>query len=243
MKALLLAGGTGSRLQPLTFGVNKHLLPVGKQPMIGHALTFLRNVGVDSVTIITTPEDLSGYGRLMAAPVAPYTEFDGIYLTVQRSPNGIADAIHYGKASVSSDEPILIMLADNIYSKADEKQIADVICAFESGCHVWTTKTETPEKVGVLVLEDGKPKECIEKPKEFISDLAITGLYLFDKEIWNALTHLEPSARGEYEITDLLNTYVNNDDFRFSALEGSWLDLGQSLDQFLDYTCKVIKSQ
>jgi glucose-1-phosphate thymidylyltransferase len=244
MKALLLAGGTGSRLQPLTFGVNKHLLPVGKQPMIGHALSFLSRVGIHSVAIVTTPEDLSGYGRLIAADVHPYNDFDGIYLTVQHKPQGIADAIHYGEAFVGSEEPILVMLADNIYSEEDERRIADTIRQFDhidKGCHVWTTKTDTPETVGVLAVNNGQ-YECIEKPQEFVSDLAITGLYLFDHTIWDKLSFLEPSNRGEYEITDLLNAYVDADTFGFSELKGSWLDLGQSLDQFLDYTCKVIQS-
>jgi len=244
MKALLLAGGTGSRLHPLTLGVNKHLLPVGKQPMIGHALSFLSRVGIHSVAIVTTPEDLSGYGRLITADARPYNDFDGIYLTVQHQPQGIADAIHYGEAFVGSEEPILVMLADNLYSIYDERRIADTIRQFDrrhnKGCHVWTTKTDTPETVGVLVVDDGK-YECIEKPKEFVSDLAITGLYLFDHTIWDKLSYLEPSNRGEYEITDLLNAYVDEETFSFSKLEGNWLDLGQSLDQFLDYTCKVIQ--
>jgi len=248
MKALLLAGGTGSRLYPLTLGVNKHLLPVGKQPMIGHALTFLRSVGVHSVVIVTTPEDLSGYGRLIGSDRAPYSDFDGIFLTVQHSPTGIADAIGYGQAFVSDDEPLLVMLADNLYSKEDEPAIREILCNFDGvGCHVWTTKTTTPESVGVLVTDEhGIVTRCVEKPKEFISDQAITGLYLFGNtpmrgSLWDRLYYLEPSARGEYEITDLLDSYVEESCLKHSQLQGSWLDLGQSLDQFLDYTCKVIQ--
>ena len=241
MKAILLAGGTGSRLLPLTLGVNKHLLPVGKQPMIGHALSLLRDIGATSIVIITTPEDLSGYGRLIASPYPPYTDFDGIYLTVQRTPSGIADAIKYG-AAIVKQEPVIVMLADNIYSHKDVPAIAADVSAFRSGCHIWVTKTDHPSSVGILVLDDdGKPQRCVEKPKEFVGDLAVTGLYLFDEVLWQYLTCLKPSARGEYEVTDLLRMYLEYDAFAYTQLCGDWLDLGQSLDQFLDYTCKVIQ--
>lgn len=249
MKALLLAGGTGSRLHPLTLGVNKHLLPVGKQPMIGHALTFLRDIGVHAVTIITTPEDLSGYGRLIAADRPPYSDFDSIYLAIQHKPAGIADAIHYGEAFVSDGEPLLVMLADNLYSRDDVIAINRTIADFDGvGCHVWTTPTKTPEDVGVLVTNThGTALKCVEKPKEFISDLAITGLYLLGNgpsggSVWDRLSYIEPSARGEYEITDLLDSYVEEGCLKHTQLKGDWLDLGQSLDQFLNYTCKVIQS-
>ncbi len=242
MKALLLAGGTGSRLYPLTLGVNKHLLPVGKQPMIGHALTLLRNVGIESVLIITTPEDLSGYGRLIAAGRPPYVDFDGIYLTVQHQPKGIADAIRYGESFVGSDESVLVMLADNLYSKIDEKLIGNTINDFGGvGCHVWTTKSLTPESVGILVFNDDVPVRCVEKPQQFVGDQAITGLYLLDSGVWDKLDHLEPSARGEYEITSLLDSYVEEGLLNYSRLQGPWLDLGGSLDQFLNHTCEVIK--
>ena len=127
MKALLLAGGTGSRLQPLTLGVNKHLLPVGGQPMIGHALTFLRDIGITSVVIVTTPEDLSGYGRLIGSDQSPYIDFDNIYIAVQRKPTGIADAILYGQSFIAEDESFLVMLADNVYDKKDVHQISETI--------------------------------------------------------------------------------------------------------------------
>ena len=160
MKALLLAGGTGSRLHPLTLGVNKHLLPIGTQPMIGHALTFLRDVGASSVVIITTPEDLSGYGRLIGSDRPPYSDFDNIYIAVQSKPAGIANAILYGESYVGDDN-VLVMLADNVYDKTDKPLIAGVVTDFQNGCHVWTTTTRKPQDVGILVTKQGKPVRCV----------------------------------------------------------------------------------
>lgn len=238
MKALLLAGGTGSRLHPLTLGVNKHLLPVGPQPMIGHALTFLRDVGVNSVTIITTPDDLSGYGRLIGSNRPPYSDFDNIYIAVQSKPAGIANAILYGESYVGEDN-VLVMLADNVYDKADKPLIAGVVADFDNGCHVWTTTTRKPQDVGILVTKQGKPVQCVEKPKEFVGDQAVTGLYLFDGAVWDIIRNLEPSARGEYEVTDILNEYLELGFLKHSPLLGPWMDMGGSLEEYLTHSAKV----
>jgi glucose-1-phosphate thymidylyltransferase len=239
MKALLLAGGTGSRLHPLTLGVNKHLLPVGHQPMIGHSLTFLRDVGVSSVVIITTPEDLSGYGRLIGSNRPPYTDFENIYIAVQNKPAGIADAIKYGNSFVGSDD-VLVMLADNIYDRLDKPQISEIVRNDDFlGCHVWTTITNRPQDVGILVLENGKPIMCVEKPKEFVGNQAITGLYLFDNRVWELIDNLEPSTRGEYEIIDVLNQYLELGFFTHSSLFGPWMDMGGSLEEYLTNSARV----
>lgn len=236
MKALLLAGGTGSRLHPLTLGVNKHLLPVGPQPMIGHALTFLRKVGIESVVVTTTPEDLSGYGRLIGSDRPPYNEFKNIYIAVQSKPAGIANAILYGESFVG-DENVMVMLADNVYDKSDVQYIKTVVANHDNqgqtGCHVWTTTTKNPQDVGILVTKNGKAAQCIEKPKEFVSDQAITGLYVFDNTVWNIIRELKPSARGEYEVTDILNSYLQLGNLKYSPLIGPWMDLGGSLEQYL----------
>ena len=235
MKALLLAGGTGSRLHPLTIGVNKHLLPVGNQPMIGHALTFLHDIGAHSVTIITTPEDLSGYGRLIGSNQPPYSDFDNIYIAVQSKPSGIANAIQYGESYVGDDENVLVMLADNVYDKLDKPQITQAILNHTEGCHIWTTNTRTPQNVGILVTQNGKPISCVEKPKEFVGDQAITGLYIFDNAVWSIIRLLEPSARGEYEVIDIINEYLNLGFLQHTSLIGPWMDLGGSLEQYLHY--------
>lgn len=239
MKALLLAGGTGSRLHPLTLGVNKHLLPVGKQPMIGHALTFLRDVGIASVTIITTPEDLNGYGRLISSNRPPYIDFDNIYIAIQRKPAGIADAILYGESFVDDDN-VLVMLADNIFDKSDQPQIKEIVTTPTDGCHIWTTTTKKPQDVGILVIENDKPVNCVEKPKEFVGDQAITGLYLFDAAVWDIIRESEPSARGEYEITDVINEYLELGYLKYSQLRGPWMDMGGSLEEYLFHSVKMI---
>lgn len=206
--------------------------------MIGHALTFLHQVGVSSITIITTPEDLSGYGRLISSDTYPYTEYDAIYLAIQHKPAGIANAIQYGEPFVE-DQPFLVMLADNFYGPRDIPHIKQTIQNHHQGCHVWTTTTDKPQDVGILVLDHNKPIRCVEKPQTFVGDKAITGLYLFDEAIWEYIQYLEPSARGEYEITDILNEYLNIEHLQHTPLLDQWLDLGGSLEQYLAYSAKV----
>jgi len=242
MKGIILAGGTGSRLFPLTLGVNKHLLPVGKQPMIGHAFALFDKLHIDSVLIVTTPEDMAGYGRLISCGEPPYNRFI-TYLAVQKDPRGIADAIKYGYPFVDDGESVLVMLADNIFSAEDQPIIARDIESFEanqgSGAHVWVTETEDPSSMGVLVLEDDKPVSIVEKPEKPISNLGVTGLYLFDHNVWLRINRLQPSARGEYEVTDLLYTYLQRDQLHYTRLVGEWFDLGQSVPQFLEATDKI----
>lgn len=233
MRAILLAGGTGSRLSPLTVAVNKHLLPIGNTPMIGRAFDLLYKLGVNEVLLIVSPDDLTGFSKLISSGLDPYDSFKSIYIAIQKHPLGIANAVSYGRSFVKYGEPVLIMLGDNLFSQDDYVRIAEDVKGFEKGAHIWIRKVRDPSSVGVLVFDtDGNPTAVVEKPKEHISDFGVTGLYLVDYDAWEIIDNLRPSARGEYEVTDILTAYLNRRRLRFTHLVGDWLDLGQSLGQF-----------
>lgn len=228
MKAIVLAGGTGSRLHPLTLGINKHLLPVGGRLMLDRVLAYVSRLGIRDVLVVSNLETLEPFGRLALHHEGP---FDSVYLAAQSSPAGIAHAIRYGRTFAGSDS-VLVFLADNIFSDQDIPLIQWSL-RHPRPCHIFTTPTDRPESVGILQTAGSRPVRCLEKPDE--GSLAITGLYQFDSSLWHHLTQISPSARGEYEITDVLNRYIDRRELSHSVLEGDWMDLGGSVPQYLQH--------
>lgn len=229
MKGIILAAGIGSRLSPITNSVNKHLLPVFDKPMIFYPLTTLMLAGVRDFLIIVNPQDLILYEKLLS---------DGknlgisIKYKIQPNPGGIPQGILIAKDFIG-DENFTLILGDNIfYGVGLGRSISNLLQDVESGKHgsaIFLYKVSNPEDYGVVELDPkGQIISIIEKPQNSISDLAITGLYVFNNKAIEYSARLKPSSRGELEITDLIKQYSDNGDLKIKELNlgTAWLDTG-----------------
>ena len=230
MKGILLAGGTGSRLYPMTKTVSKQLLPVYDKPMVYYPLSTLLSLGISEVLIVTTPKDKDSYQALLGDGSSLGCSFS---YAVQPKPNGLAEAFLIGADFIGTDSVALI-LGDNLfYGNAIQKQSPS---ADFTGGLIFGTHVQNPERYGIVELDtQGNVKSIEEKPKSPKSNLAIPGLYFFDHSVVEKAKQVKPSARGELEITDIHNAYWKEDGLRVSILEQgtAWLDTGtvQSLSK------------
>lgn len=221
MKGVILAGGTGSRLFPLTKVTNKHLLPVGREPMIFHPIKKLIDAGVEEILIVTGPEHMGDVVNLLGSG----REF-GCRFTykVQDEAGGIAQALALAE-NFASGVPVCVILGDNVFSDS----IASIARAFDrqrKGARVVLKRVTDPGRFGVAEVEGDRILRIVEKPNAPRSDLAVTGIYFFDAHVYDAIRTLKPSARGELEITDVNNYYLSRGELRFDKLEGWWTDAG-----------------
>lgn len=224
MKGIVLAGGTGSRLWPITQGISKQLLPIYDKPMIYYPISTLMLAGVREILVITTPHDQRQFRELLGDG----SRF-GISLEyeVQHEPKGIAEALKIARNFLAGDSCLLI-LGDNIFHGVGlgmelQKSIPT------SGAHIFTYNVSNPNQYGVLNLSnEGEPASIEEKPTFPKSNLAITGLYFFDHKATSFVDQIEPSSRGELEIISLLQIYLNNDELSVTHLSRgtAWLDTG-----------------
>ena len=218
MKGIILAGGRGSRLHPVTLTVNKHLLPIYDKPMIFYPLSTLMLGGIRDILIITTAEAEAAFKSLLGDGSDL-----GITLTyaVQDRPNGLAEAFIIGRDFISDDQ-ITLILGDNIfYGHGLPEQLLKAT-GRTSGCSIFAYQVADPQRYGVLVLDrDGKISGIVEKPETPPSNWAVTGLYYFDSKVADIAATIKPSARGELEIVDVLRDYLNR-----HALEVEWLGRG-----------------
>ncbi len=218
MKGIILAGGSGSRLHPVTLTINKHLLPIYDKPMIFYPLSTLMLGGIRDILIITTAEAEAAFKSLLGDGSDL-----GITLTyaVQDRPNGLAEAFIIGREFISDDQFTLI-LGDNIfYGHGLPEQLLQA-AGRTSGCSIFAYQVADPQRYGVLVLDrDGKISGIVEKPETPPSNWAVTGLYYFDSKVADIAATIKPSARGELEIVDVLKDYLNR-----RALKVEWLGRG-----------------
>ena len=218
MKGIILAGGRGSRLHPVTLAVNKHLLPIYDKPMIFYPLSTLMLGGIRDILIITTAEAEAAFKSLLGDGSDL-----GMTLTyaVQDRPNGLAEAFIIGRDFISDDQFTLI-LGDNIFYGHGLPEQLSRAAGRTSGCSIFAYQVADPRRYGVLVLDgDGKISGVVEKPETPPSNWAVTGLYYFDSKVADIAATIKPSARGELEIVDVLKDYLNR-----SALEVEWLGRG-----------------
>lgn len=238
MKTLILAGGRGTRLGALTKSVNKHLLPLGAWPIISHAFLVAHDINKD-VLLITNPENISDFAILGSD--FPHNRFN-INYAAQHSPDGIADAIRCGE-SFCNRGSAFVLLGDNIFSPQDAAVMKEVCSRVDAGnrlwrkpkfgAHIWVTESDNPSAYGVLTTDEtGKPISVEEKPENPTSNLITVGAYVFDHQLWDIIPKLEKSERGEYEITGILDAYLNLGQLQCHKLQGDWFDVGGSIDGY-----------
>jgi|GEM_PF-252323 glucose-1-phosphate thymidylyltransferase len=229
LKGVILAGGTGSRLHPLTKITNKHLLPVYDRPMIYYPIETLRDAGIKDIMIVSGRGHAGGFLELLGSG----HEF-GVNLSyaIQEEAGGIAQALSLTKDFVG-DNKMVVVLGDNIF----EDNLTTTIETFEKtpiGARIFLKEVEHPEHYGVARIEKDKIIEIVEKPKQFIGNLAVTGLYLYDNQVWDVIKNLKPSGRGELEITDVNNFYIQQGTMKYDIIPGWWADGGESIDTWLE---------
>lgn len=219
MKGIILAGGSGSRLHPLTKITSKQLLPVYDRPMIYYPLNTLLQAGIKDILIIVAPECSGDFLNLLGSGKQFGARFT---YEVQDKPNGIAEAFVIGKDFIDGDSCALI-LGDNIFTENLSAEIA----SHETGAKVFVSKVDDPERFGVVEVDNNNTVISIEeKPAKPKSNLVQTGLYVYDEKVVEYAQRLEPSERLEYEITDLNNLYLKDQKLTAQVVEGRWIDAG-----------------
>jgi len=217
MKGTILAGGTGSRLMPLTKVTNKHLLPVYNKPMIYYPLQTLMDMGIKEILIVSGPGHAGHFVNLLGSGRKFGVKFS---YEIQDEAGGIAQALSLAE-DFADEEPICVILGDNIFE--DKIDISD----FKEGARIYLKKVTDASRFGVAEInEKGKVLSIEEKPKKPKSDLAVSGLYIYDNEIFKIIKTLKPSARGELEITDVNNAYIKKEKMDAKILDGFWSDAG-----------------
>jgi glucose-1-phosphate thymidylyltransferase len=221
LRGVVLAGGTGSRLRPLTKVTNKHLLPVGQKPMIYYPIEKLIRVGIEEILIVTGVEHMGDVVGLLGSG----REF-GCRFTykVQDEAGGIAQALGLAE-NFANQQPLAVILGDNIF-QANLKVHAERFLAQGTGARLLLKKVLDPHRFGVAEIRDGKVLGIEEKPARPKSDFAIIGVYFYDANVFDIIRTLKPSGRGELEITDVNNAYIRKGQLACDVLDGWWTDAG-----------------
>jgi glucose-1-phosphate thymidylyltransferase len=222
MKGIVLAGGIGTRLYPLTRVTNKHLLPVYDKPMIFYPLQTLVDAGIRDILIVTGGQNAGDFLRLLQNG----KEFglQQLSFAYQEGEGGIADALRLAEPWAKGDK-ICVVLGDNII-EGDMREAATAFEQLEKGAMVLLKEVPDPERFGVPVFEQGRIVRIEEKPKKPLSPYAVIGIYFYDGTVFDRIRTLKPSGRGEYEITDINNSYIAEGTLQYTQLEGWWTDAG-----------------
>jgi glucose-1-phosphate thymidylyltransferase len=232
LKGVILAGGSGTRLHPLTRITNKHLLPIYDRPMVSYAIEALVQAGVCDLMLVTGGTHAGEFLRLLGNG----REFgiERLEYGYQEQPGGIAEALGLAEHFVDG-ERMVVMLADNVLERSFAPSV-EAFCAQEKGARVLLARESDPEHLrhlGVPELDgDGRIRRIIEKPESPPSDLVVTGIYFYDSDVFEIIPTLVPSGRGELEITDVNNWYVERGTMEYDLIDGFWGDAGESIEAY-----------
>lgn len=221
IKGVVLAGGTGSRLSPLTKVTNKHLLPVGYAPMLWHPVWRLKQAGITEILIVTGTEHMGDVVGCLGSGKDFGCRFT---YKVQDEAGGIAQALSLAE-NFAGDSPICVILGDNIFQD-DLGAEVEAYAKQGKGARIMLKPVHDPQRYGVAEVKDGKVFSIEEKPREPKSNLSVTGIYFYDSTVFNIIRTVKPSGRGEMEITDVNNAYIHRGEMSFGTFEGWWTDAG-----------------
>ena len=221
LRGVILAGGLGTRLYPLTKVTSKHLLPVGNEPMVFHGIRQLTEAGITDILIVTNPSYVGDFVNALGSGKDFGCEFT---YRVQEEAKGIANALALAEGFASGGR-IVVLLGDNIFESSIQQVVSD-FHAQPTGARVLLKKVNDPERYGVATLSGNRIVEIEEKPKQPKSAYAVVGVYFYDSLVFDVIRTIEPSARGEYEITAVNNVYINRGQLEHSFLQGEWVDAG-----------------
>lgn len=221
LKGVVLAGGTGSRLMPLTKVTNKHLLGIGPKPMIYYPIEKLTASGIEQILIVTGVEHMGDVVSLLGSGKDFGCRFT---YKVQDEAGGIAQALSLAE-DFSHNQPLTVVLGDNIF-QSSLKDYINNFSAQKAGARVLLKQVANPERFGVAEVADGRVTRIDEKPKQPKSDYIVTGIYFYDASVFEIIRTLKPSARGELEISDVNNTYITRGQLEYDILQGWWTDAG-----------------
>ena len=232
MKGVILAGGKGTRLHPLTRITNKHLLPIYDRPMVTYAIEALVKAGITELMLVTGGTHAGEFFRLLGDGHA--YGIDRLFYAYQEEEGGIAEALGLAERFVGDDR-VLVLLADNVFGRS-LRPFVENFAEQERGARILLAQLEEEEHLrhlGVAVVDgNGRVTQIVEKPSSPPSRYAVTGIYGYDRQVWDVVAQLEPSARGELEITDVNNWYVEHGEMESDVLEGFWGDAGESIDAY-----------
>ena len=231
MKGVILAGGIGSRLHPLTRITNKHLLPIYDRPMVTYAIEAIVNSGITEIMVVTGGTHAGEFFRLLGDGNAHGIE--RLSYAYQERESGIADALSLAERFAAGDR-VLVMLADNVFGQSI-KPAVDNYARQERGARIVLSRQEDPEHLrhlGVAELDGDRVVRIVEKPENPASDLAVTGLYFYDASVFEFVPTLSPAARGELEITDVNNWVIELGAMEYDVVDGFWGDAGESIDAY-----------
>ena len=221
LRGVILAGGLGTRLHPLTKVTSKHLLPVGNEPMIFHCVKQLTSSGITDILIVTNPEYVGDFVRVLGGGAEFGCEFT---YRVQEEAKGIAHALALAEGFAAGGR-IVVFLGDNVFESPIRPAVADFLAQRE-GARVMLKQVPDPRRYGVAVLDDNRIVAIEEKPLRPQSDHAVVGVYFYDGAVFDIIRTIEPSARGEYEITAVNNVYLRRGLLEYSVVQGRWVDAG-----------------
>jgi len=241
MKGIILAGGNGTRLTPLTKITNKHLLPIYKKPMIYYPLETLVRAGIRDILIVTGGNNPGDFLKLLGNG----REFGlkEIHYTYQEGSGGIAAALSLAE-DFADNGKIMVILGDNIFED-NFKESVEQFKKEERGAKIFLKEVKDPERFGVPVFENEKIITIEEKPKIPKSKYAVSGIYMYDNQIWEIIKNLKPSSRGELEISDVNNFYIQQRTINYEILRGSWVDAGtfESMLKAANLVAKLTESE
>ena len=221
LKGIVLVGGTGSRLMPLTKVTNKHLLPVGHKPMVFYPIEKLTAVGIEEILIVTGVEHMGDVVSLLGSGRDFGCRFT---YKVQDKAGGIAQALALAE-NFANSQPLAVILGDNIF-QANLQSYVERFIAQKTGARILLKQVEHPQRFGVAELSDGRIIGIEEKPEQPKSNYAVTGIYFYDAFVFDIIRTLKPSARGEFEISHVNDTYIDKGQLAYDILDGWWTDAG-----------------